>query len=332
MPQLTVHNAQVSTATVEIKTLTISGKQVTLAVFRQLQEELLVAEDGTLNGVPWGRVNYCPGKCADVAEHWHVVWQQGDELRRASVPVAYRPERVFWSESLGRHHAASVYQWLTSGDSEYWHGGVFDLFSGKLKTRHGITVDCDYSRKAWVKETDDVIFTDERTGVRVGFDISQEVKDAVLAVSAVVDLREAWHKAQQREAEAERDLEEAREDLNATGGGTEAPTDHDATCTCRPCCQADPQKARGRVFRRESVLESAKARVGETSPQSPAAEKLQGQERGARAVLGERYAAEPLDRLWAAYRAELDDEAARRERHANVRKAIADLPQLFIAV
>lgn len=41
--QLTVHNATITTAAVEVKTLTISGKQVTLAVFRQLREEQLIA-------------------------------------------------------------------------------------------------------------------------------------------------------------------------------------------------------------------------------------------------------------------------------------------------
>lgn len=83
--QLTVHNAQLATAAVQINTLTISGKQVTLAVFRQLREEPLISDDGHLNGVPWGFVNYHPDKCADKPEHWHVVWQQGDELLRSLV-------------------------------------------------------------------------------------------------------------------------------------------------------------------------------------------------------------------------------------------------------
>ena len=86
MSRLTVQNAQITTATVEVKTLTISGKQVTLAVFRQLREEPLIAEDGTLSGVPWGIVNYHPDKlCAGIGEHWHVVWQLGQELLRSAV-------------------------------------------------------------------------------------------------------------------------------------------------------------------------------------------------------------------------------------------------------
>jgi hypothetical protein len=115
MPQLTVHNAQVSTATVEIRTLTIDGKQVTLAVFRQLPDEPLIAEDGTLRGVPWGRVNYHPDKVPGTdgwghlprpvpctsedsvyGEHIHVVWQKGAELRRAIVglPASHRPNHT----------------------------------------------------------------------------------------------------------------------------------------------------------------------------------------------------------------------------------------------
>jgi hypothetical protein len=96
--QLTVHNAQITTATVEIKTLTISGKQVTLAVFRQLREQPLISGDGELLGQPWGTVNYHPDKCAGLREHLHVVWQDGDTLYRA---LAMRPSwwtTPFYSE------------------------------------------------------------------------------------------------------------------------------------------------------------------------------------------------------------------------------------------
>jgi hypothetical protein len=82
---LTVRNAEIHTATVEIRTLTVSGRQVTQAVFRQLLEEHLVSlGDGTFRGTPWGWVNYHPSKdCKESeADHMHVVWQCGEELRR----------------------------------------------------------------------------------------------------------------------------------------------------------------------------------------------------------------------------------------------------------
>lgn len=85
---LTMQNAQITTAAVEVKTLTISGKQVSQSVFRQLLNEQILNEDGSLAGVPWGHINYHPGSgpCLPGAEsHLHVVWQKGAELRRALV-------------------------------------------------------------------------------------------------------------------------------------------------------------------------------------------------------------------------------------------------------
>lgn len=90
---LTVETALITTAAIEIKTLTVRAKQVTLALFRQLEEKQLVGDDGTLAGTPWGRVNYHPDKCADDLDHMHVVWQDGTELRRSQV---YRPTDRYW--------------------------------------------------------------------------------------------------------------------------------------------------------------------------------------------------------------------------------------------
>lgn len=107
--QLTTQNATITTVAVEVKTLTISGKQVTQSLFKQLQEEPVVAYDGTLNGTPWGYVNHCPERkiwnrnlgewepCAG-RDHLHVVWQNGDQLRRARVAPPPRWYRQYWSE------------------------------------------------------------------------------------------------------------------------------------------------------------------------------------------------------------------------------------------
>lgn len=87
---LTVRNAEIRTATVEIRTLTITGKQVTLAVFRQLPEE---GTFGKAGAVSWGWVNHCPDKACSPrhnrfgwdVQHRHVVWQKGAALRRTTV-------------------------------------------------------------------------------------------------------------------------------------------------------------------------------------------------------------------------------------------------------
>lgn len=99
--QLTPQNATITTATIQVQALTIGKKQVTLAVFRQLQETSLIKDDGTLLGEPWGIVNYHPDKCADAPAHLHVVWQYGDELRRSAVKMP----------GVGRHShpVASLY-------------------------------------------------------------------------------------------------------------------------------------------------------------------------------------------------------------------------------
>jgi hypothetical protein len=68
---------------VEIKTLTLSGKQMTLAVFRQLKQELLMGKNG-FKGKLWGTVHYCDRDCRGI-EHVHVVWQKGPELRRSRI-------------------------------------------------------------------------------------------------------------------------------------------------------------------------------------------------------------------------------------------------------
>lgn len=123
MPALTVQNAEIKTATVEVRTLTISGKQVTQAVFRQLENENLLSSTLTLAGIPWGRVNYHPDKACSRSgphrdpysfdrhpeycngEHMHVVWQKGSELRRALVwdeCDCSNPRNPAWAEWNGR--------------------------------------------------------------------------------------------------------------------------------------------------------------------------------------------------------------------------------------
>lgn len=86
--QIDVRQAQISTATVEIKTLSVNGKQVTMGLFRQLLREDWVDSFGDECGTAWGTVNYFFGSCD--ADHLHIVWQQGDTLRRGCL---YKPGR-----------------------------------------------------------------------------------------------------------------------------------------------------------------------------------------------------------------------------------------------
>ncbi|WP_326646072.1 hypothetical protein OG884_15585 [Streptosporangium sp. NBC_01755] len=118
---LTTQNAQITTAAVEVKTLTISGKQVTLAVFRQLRERPLIAADGTLDGVPWGIVNYHPDKCGDSPfEHWHIVWQSGAELLRARVDIDV--STPFGSETADEFMYAVAWEHRQIGGTTFFDG------------------------------------------------------------------------------------------------------------------------------------------------------------------------------------------------------------------
>jgi hypothetical protein len=88
-----VREATIKTATVEIKTLRIGAKQMTLSVFRQLPEKHIIDRedrDFFLRGEPWGLVNYFKEGCSyrihgKTREHLHVVWCEDGRLYRACV-------------------------------------------------------------------------------------------------------------------------------------------------------------------------------------------------------------------------------------------------------
>jgi hypothetical protein len=124
MKQIEVSEATISTVTVEIKTVRVGKKQLTLAVFRQLvKEALLDPKTGELLGDPWGLVNYFWGPCTNgdhavddllpPADHLHVVWQKGGLLRRACVWPERRWERAAREESRGmRQDRGTIHELL----------------------------------------------------------------------------------------------------------------------------------------------------------------------------------------------------------------------------
>lgn len=136
---LTTHEASVKTASVEIKALTVSGKQVTLAVFRQLKNEQLIdTYTGKLVGTPWGTVNYFFGDCRD--NHLHIVWQKGDELRRSCVYARNRGESE-WTDLYALHKRAGDYllaRWILDGEEVTWRWGYMrgsSVYHGELTYR-----------------------------------------------------------------------------------------------------------------------------------------------------------------------------------------------------
>lgn len=77
---ITTKEAVVQTVSVNVKALRIGTKQMTMAVFRQLPKKRLLKRDATLNGIPWGKVNYFWGDCSP--NHLHIVWQEERNLYR----------------------------------------------------------------------------------------------------------------------------------------------------------------------------------------------------------------------------------------------------------
>lgn len=149
-PPLTVRNVAIATASVEIKTLTVSGKQVTLAVFRQLRELPLLPDEGILAGQPWGIVNYHPDKCAALPEHWHVVWQDGEDLRRSAVEVTPKFDN-FWSSDSDHFVTSCLHDLITTGTTPYFDGNPP---LERLLSYDGITVDTGHGFRADLALTD----------------------------------------------------------------------------------------------------------------------------------------------------------------------------------
>lgn len=107
-------HATIHMMTVNIKTMQINNKQVTLSTFRQLKEESVVKENLSLRGALWGTVRYRWKDTPDWCSHY-LVWQLGDELRRMSIPsvAKYREHENYRSvsEDMARSFGFGIYSW-----------------------------------------------------------------------------------------------------------------------------------------------------------------------------------------------------------------------------
>lgn len=81
---VTETTVETTPASVTIRTLSVRGSSMTLAVYRQLPERKLISDSGKFNGTPWGTVNLCPSRDCPENErtHWHVVWETDGSLYR----------------------------------------------------------------------------------------------------------------------------------------------------------------------------------------------------------------------------------------------------------
>lgn len=101
----TPDNTDITSSTVRIRTLNVGAKQMTQGIFRQLAERPVINHAGEINGSPWGLVNYHPDRCDNASEHLHVVWQAGDQLRRAHVAA---PMHAHLTGALASEYAMAL--------------------------------------------------------------------------------------------------------------------------------------------------------------------------------------------------------------------------------
>lgn len=152
---LTAENALIVTATVTVRALTIEKRQVTLSVFRQLQEAPIVdMKTLTLRGVGWGHVRYLIDEQPDQAIH--LVWQKGSELRRGIVqrymcrlkdsfenqwedPVYYDPDHQEEGERRPAFFTYSRWRWKKKPAGTYYLGAESD--------HHANYADKDWKKK-----------------------------------------------------------------------------------------------------------------------------------------------------------------------------------------
>jgi len=149
---LTAHNAEITTASITVKSLTIERRQVTLALFRQLQEEDIFDWNAmALRGVAWGHVRYLIEASPEKAIN--LVWQKGSELRRCILSREQAEPRLGYraylhSDTLAfRNKKDVLYTWYRVSCIHWrnmeWHPSIDDL---EIETPPEIRdfTDCSY--------------------------------------------------------------------------------------------------------------------------------------------------------------------------------------------
>lgn len=156
---ITINEAKLKTFSVQVKALTINDKQMTLAVFRQLDAEDVIDESGKLKGLPWGRVNYAPSDCD--REHKHIVWQKNELLRRACLfgshaetadrvsPLQHRAEIFAETGAL----LESLDEKPVELTSELLRTAYWKMSLERVRLRHSFSFE-ESIKRLWMSETE----------------------------------------------------------------------------------------------------------------------------------------------------------------------------------
>jgi hypothetical protein len=144
-----IQQANLKTVSVNIQVLKVGAKQMTLSVFRQLDQGDVFNEwTGELEGAIWGRVNY---QWSGHEEHLHLVWQQGTNLRRACLPASLAFHRPRLAIGNAAHHLRIIMHKERGG------GGYKDEErDGLLYSLHIGTGDPRYLEATQAKDLSDI--------------------------------------------------------------------------------------------------------------------------------------------------------------------------------
>jgi hypothetical protein len=109
MMEIETKNASLDTLAVTIQALHVSGKQMTLAVFRQLPIAKVLNDDGTLANLDfWGLVRY---HIKDESDLWAIGSFNGNLYRCDAIPWAISVKHAQYSEKEARIELQKYRAW-----------------------------------------------------------------------------------------------------------------------------------------------------------------------------------------------------------------------------
>lgn len=113
---LTTEEVLIQQVSIDVKVIRIGKKQMTLSVFRQLEENSIINTDTKeLEGVAWGKVNY-HNNCIAGFTHIHIIWQRENQLWQDTV---YFNHTIYELKDLYSPDGIKNAEWRRKAINEY---------------------------------------------------------------------------------------------------------------------------------------------------------------------------------------------------------------------
>lgn len=135
--KISVEDISIKTASIEVKTLTLTRKQVTLAVFRQLDNIYCIdMDDFKIRGKIWGRINY-HHNCIESKKHLHLVCEISKKIYHGIIYEEFDQQCVYYKIDTERAYGipelceedvwANKYQQIWSELSHKWNEVYYNI-------------------------------------------------------------------------------------------------------------------------------------------------------------------------------------------------------------